>query len=67
MAAAALAAAVAMISAPVAEAQMKFLATGDWGGQDTWPYYTIVQQQVAAQMGKTGAAKQTQFNFGLGT
>ena len=56
----------ALVCAPV-HAQLKFLSVGDWGGQDTPPYYTQVQMQVAQQMGKTAAAESTQFNLGLGT
>lgn len=61
-----LTAAVVLCLAVGTHAQLKFLSTGDWGGQDTWPYYTEVQMQVATQMGKTATSENTQFNLGLG-
>jgi tartrate-resistant acid phosphatase type 5 len=50
------AAASALLTASVAADTLRVLGVGDWGGQNTPPYYTTVQTQVAAAMGQAAEA-----------
>ena len=48
------------------EGQLRFMVIGDWGGQPAYPYTTDAEKEVAAQMGKTAAAIDSQFTVALG-
>lgn len=39
---------------------------GDWGGQDTPPYYTEAEMEIAEQMGKRAAKIGSHFTVALG-
>lgn len=43
---------------PAAFAQLRFLALGDWGGQDQYPYYTEQQRETAAGMAHAAASSE---------
>lgn len=45
---------------------LKFVAVGDWGGQETAPFTTPIQLQVAKQMGETASSFGSQFTLGMG-
>ena len=45
---------------------LSFLLVGDWGGQQTSPYYTKAQKDVAAAMGKTAQSLGSQFTVAVG-
>ena len=45
---------------------LDFLVVGDWGGQDTEPYYTTGERNVARAMGVTAAKIGSEFTIGLG-
>lgn len=45
---------------------LTFLVVGDWGGQNTSPYYTAAQKDVAAAMGKTAQTLGSQFTVSVG-
>jgi len=36
--------------------KLRFLALGDWGGQDTYPYYTEEQRETADGMAEVAGA-----------
>lgn len=40
----------------IESSRLRFLAVGDWGGQDTYPYYTQEQVEVADGMARVAAA-----------
>eukprot|EP00585_Thalassiosira_rotula_P006172 CAMPEP_0196142194 /NCGR_PEP_ID=MMETSP0910-20130528/11283_1 /TAXON_ID=49265 /ORGANISM="Thalassiosira rotula, Strain GSO102" /LENGTH=398 /DNA_ID=CAMNT_0041403477 /DNA_START=71 /DNA_END=1267 /DNA_ORIENTATION=- len=40
----------------VETSRLRFLALGDWGGQDTYPYYTEEQWETAGGMSRVAAA-----------
>ena len=45
---------------------LNFLVVGDWGGQNTSPYYTAAEKDVAAAMGKTAQTLGSQFIVSVG-
>lgn len=49
-----------------ADGTLDFLILGDWGGQDTSPYYTTAEKEIAEQMGKTAEQVGSQFTLALG-
>jgi len=50
----------------IANAQLRFFVVGDWGGQETAPYTTEIQLQVAEQMGIVGSSFIPNFIAGTG-
>jgi len=46
--------------------QLNFLVVGDWGGQNTSPYTTSCETQVAASMGRIAASNNAQLIVGVG-
>jgi len=50
----------------VASAAINFLAVGDWGGQDSSPYYTAGQKASVTGMNKVASAIKSQFVLALG-
>lgn len=55
---------------PVSAGKLRFLALGDWGGQDEYPYYTEQQKETADGMAAVAAATSelpaASFVLGLG-
>ena len=49
-----------------AAAALNFTVMGDWGGQETSPYYTQAEKNIAEQMGKRASAIGSQFTVALG-
>ena len=49
-----------------ARGQLRFMALGDWGGQDAAPMYTAAQKAAAEGMGVTAAAIGATFTVALG-
>jgi len=45
---------------------LKFITLGDWGGQDTPPFYTPIEMQVAHQMAIIAEQYNSQFTLALG-
>ncbi|XP_006023490.1 tartrate-resistant acid phosphatase type 5 isoform X1 [Alligator sinensis] len=60
--------AVALAVAPTTGARpgLRFLALGDWGGVSNPPYHTAREVATAAEMGRTAAARGTDFVLALG-
>lgn len=48
------------------ENTLKFLVIGDWGGMDTWPYYTYSQLGIAYQMARTAEEVGADFTVSVG-
>jgi len=46
--------------------ELRFLAIGDWGGMDWWPYTTLYERAVSKSMGKIAEKLGTQFTIALG-
>jgi len=46
--------------------ELRFLAIGDWGGVESWPYTTLYERAVSKTMGKIAEKLATQFTIGLG-
>lgn len=57
---------VASFTACRGDGTLDFLILGDWGGQDTSPYYTKAEEEIAEQMGKTATQIASQFTLALG-
>ena len=46
--------------------ELRFLALGDWGGIQLWPYTTLYERAVSKGMGKVAENLGTQFTVALG-
>jgi len=55
-----------VLAKPAAADKLTFLATGDWGGQDTVPYYEDGEMRSAAGMAAVAADLSPRFFLGLG-
>jgi len=54
------------VVATIVNADINFIAVGDWGGQGSSPYYTAAQVKVAAAMNKVAGAVNSKFTLALG-
>ncbi|XP_073253709.1 tartrate-resistant acid phosphatase type 5-like [Porites lutea] len=50
----------------VAGDELSFLALGDWGGIELWPYTTLIERAVSKGMSKIAENLETQFIVALG-
>lgn len=50
----------------VAGDELSFLALGDWGGIELWPYTTLFERTVSKGMSKIAENLETQFIVALG-
>ena len=50
----------------VAGGELSFLALGDWGGFELWPYTTLVERAVSEGMSKIAEKLEAQFTVALG-
>lgn len=50
----------------VAGNELSFLALGDWGGIELWPYTTLIERAVSKGMSKIAENLETQFIVALG-
>ena len=50
----------------VAGGELSFLALGDWGGNELWPYTTLFEKAVSKGMSKIAENLETQFIVALG-
>ena len=57
---------VKVIAAVSDEKSLKFVMLGDWGGQETPPYYTDAEKKIAEQMGSVAESIGAQFTVALG-
>lgn len=48
------------------DAALNFTIMGDWGGQESSPYYTEAEKNIAEQMGKRASAIGSRFTVALG-
>ena len=56
---------VAVLVAP-GDAALNFTMMGDWGGQESSPYYTDAEKSIAEQMGKKASEIGSMFTVALG-
>ncbi len=45
---------------------LNFIVLGDWGGQETSPYYTRAEKEIAEEMGEKAKEINAQFVMALG-
>ena len=57
---------IATVCCASSEKTLEFLVVGDWGGEDTSPYYTPAQQHISKQMGKTAEEIGAEFTISVG-